>query len=54
METDDSRIDLASDDEVRRWAEAFGVTEAEIRQTVDLVGPMVKDVRQRLAQNRSY
>ena len=50
----EDRLDLSRADDVRRWAEEFGVTEQELRQVVDLVGPRLADVRQRLAQNRSY
>ena len=50
----EDRLDLSRADDVRRWAEEFGVTEQELRQAVELVGPRITDVRQRLAQNRSY
>lgn len=51
---DDTRIDLDQEQEVRYWSKKFGVTEEEIRQAVKSAGPMVKDVRARLAANRSY
>jgi len=51
---DDTRIDLDQEQEVRYWSNKFGVTEEEIRQAVKSAGPMVKDVRARLAANRSY
>jgi Protein of unknown function (DUF3606) len=48
------RINLEQAHEVRYWAEQFGVTAEELRSAVEAAGPMVKDVRQRLAANRSY
>jgi hypothetical protein len=51
---DDARINVEQDHEVRYWAEKFGVTADEIRSAVKTAGPMVKDVRQRLASHRSY
>jgi len=50
----EARIDLRRDEDVRRWADEFGVTEEEIRAAVELVGPRLEDVRERLARNRSY
>ena len=52
--TSEDKLDLRRAQDVRRLAEEFGVTEQEVRQVVDLVGPRLSDVRQRLAQNRSY
>jgi hypothetical protein len=51
---DDARIDVDQEHEVRYWAGQFGVTPDEIRSAVRVAGPMVKDVRRRLAANRSY
>jgi len=48
------RINLDQADDVRYWAEQFGVTAEELRSAVEAAGPMVKDVRRRLAANRSY
>jgi hypothetical protein len=48
------RINLDQAQEVRYWAEQFGVTAEELRSAVEAAGPMVKDVRRRLAANRSY
>ena len=50
----EDRVDLSRAEDVRRWAEEFGVTEEELRQVVNLVGPRLADVRERLARNRSY
>src|SRR3954471_5194544 len=51
---DDARINVEQEHELRYWSEKFGVTADEIRQAVKAAGPMVKDVRQKLAGNRSY
>jgi Protein of unknown function (DUF3606) len=51
---DPERINLDQAHEVRYWAEQFGVTAEELRSAVEAAGPMVKDVRRRLAGNRSY
>jgi hypothetical protein len=51
---DDTLIDVDQEQDVRYWSKEFGVTEEEIRQAVQSAGPMVKDVRARLAVNRSY
>jgi Protein of unknown function (DUF3606) len=48
------RINVDQADDVRYWAEQFGVTAEELRSAVEAAGPMVKDVRRRLAANRSY
>jgi hypothetical protein len=50
----DDRIDVEQPDEVRYWSKTFGVTEDEIRAAVKAAGPMLKDVREKLAKNRSY
>src|SRR3954468_23706988 len=51
---DDARINVEQEHELRYWSAKFGVTADEIRQAVKAAGPMVKDVRQKLACNRSY
>lgn len=51
---DAERINVASPSELRYWAEQFGVTEREIREAVKVAGSRVRDVRARLAANRSY
>ena len=51
---DDARINVEQDHEVRYWAGKFGVSAEEIRTAVKAAGPMVEDVRRRLASNRSY
>lgn len=51
---DDARIDLDHAHEVSYWSKTFGVTEEEVRQAVKSAGPVVKDVRAKLATNRSY
>jgi hypothetical protein len=51
---DDVRINIDQDDEVKYWSRKFGVSEEEIRQAVKTAGPMIKDIRQKLASNRSY
>jgi hypothetical protein len=48
------RISLDQPHEVRYWAEQFGMTAEELCSAVEAAGPMVKDVRRRLAANRSY
>jgi len=52
--TSDDNLDLSRAEDIRRFAQELGVTEKEIREAVDLVGPRLADVRRRLAQNRSY
>jgi hypothetical protein len=49
-----TRINVDQEHEVKYWSEEFGVTEEEIRQAVKTAGPMVKDIRKKLAANRSY
>jgi hypothetical protein len=51
---DDARINVEQDHELDYWSGKFGVTREEIRAAVKAVGPMVKDVGERLGRNRSY
>ena len=51
---DSEQINVNERADLRYWAAQFGVTEQEIREAVEAVGPRVPDVRQRLAANRSY
>lgn len=46
--SDDSRINVEQDHEVRYWSEKFGVSPNEIRQAVGDAGPMVTDVQRYL------
>ena len=39
-----NRINLNDQDEVAYWSKLFGVSEAELRATVDRVGPYVEDI----------
>ena len=47
---DRSRIDVASDDDIRWWAKALGVTNVAILDAVKKVGPKLDDVRRHLDQ----
>jgi hypothetical protein len=51
---DDARINVEQDHELDYWSGKFGVTRDEIRAAVKAVGPMVKDVGERLGKNPSY
>jgi hypothetical protein len=46
--SDDSRIDVNQDHELRYWSEKFGVSRDELRTAVQAAGPMVKDVQRHL------
>lgn len=50
---DRQRISLTQDYERRDWARKFGVTEDQLTQAVQKVGPMAKDVEQELQRNGS-
>ena len=52
--SDHARINVDQDQDVQYWADQFGVTASEVRSAVELVGPSVESVRQRLAAHRSY
>lgn len=47
-QADRIRINTSEDYEVRDWAKKFGVSEDEVRQAVERVGPMADDVRRDL------
>ncbi len=47
---DDSRINVHQDYELQYWSQKFGVSPEELRQAVQKVGPMVKDVRRHLGK----
>jgi hypothetical protein len=49
-DTRDERIDADNDDDIRRWAEALGVTNVAIIDAVRAAGPRVADVRRHLDQ----
>ena len=42
---DRERINVNEDYEVRYWTQQLGVSEARLREIVEQVGPMTKDVR---------
>lgn len=42
---DRERINVNEDYEVRYWTQQLGVSEARLREIVERVGPMTKDVR---------
>lgn len=42
---DRERINVNEDYEVRYWTQQLGVSEARLREIVEHVGPMTKDVR---------
>lgn len=46
--SDDSRIDVDQDHELRYWSEKFGVSRDELRKAVQAAGPVVKDVQRHL------
>lgn len=46
---DRRRIHLRKDFEIRYWTDAFGVTEAVLREAIDRVGSSVADVREALS-----
>jgi hypothetical protein len=48
---DRDRINTGEDYEVRDWAKKFGVSEDRLRQAVQKVGPMAKDVAKALGKS---
>lgn len=44
------KINIHEPYELRDWAKKFNVTEAQIRQAVQVVGPMVVDVKRHLGR----
>ena len=49
---DASRINLNENDEVRYWADKFGVTAQDLAQAIQRPGPMSKDVEAVLASKK--
>ena len=49
---DASHIDTQELDELSYWAKKFGCTPAQLREAVDAVGAMVKDVEQYLKHKK--
>jgi hypothetical protein len=49
-EPDDLRIDIEQDHEVLYWSEKFRVAPYELRNAVQLAGPIAKDVRRYLGR----
>jgi hypothetical protein len=47
---DRNRVNTSEDYEVRYWCQAFGCTEAKLKEAVRAVGPMVDDVRNYLTK----
>lgn len=47
---DDSRINVHQDYELQYWSQRLGVSPEQLRQAVQKVGPMVKDVRRHLGK----
>jgi len=45
---DDSRINISQPYEVQYWGRQLGVTQTQLRQAVQTVGPMVRDVKRYL------
>jgi len=45
---DRDRINTSEDYEVQDWAKHFGVSKEKIKDAVEKVGPMVKDVQKEL------
>lgn len=46
--TDDARINVEQEHEIRYWSEKFRVSQDQLRSAVAKVGPMVKNVRDHL------
>ncbi|UPG87646.1 DUF3606 domain-containing protein [Luteibacter aegosomatis] len=42
---DRERINVNEDYEVRYWTQQLGISESRLREVVERVGPMTKDVR---------
>ncbi len=45
---DPTKVNINQQWEIDYWCRKFGVSEGELRQAIEKVGPMVKDVRQYL------
>lgn len=50
---DRARIDVHQTHELRYWSKKFGVSEDELRQAVEQVGPIVQRVEERLGKKAS-
>lgn len=48
---DRDRINSNEEYELNEWARHFGVSKERVKQAVERVGPMVKDVEQSLRSN---
>jgi hypothetical protein len=48
------RINVHQVHELRHWTAALGVSEDELRQAVEAVGPMAEDVRQWFRDRRGH
>jgi hypothetical protein len=48
---DRERINLNEDYEVKYWTERLGISAQELKQAVQSVGPMVKDVEKKIKSN---
>jgi hypothetical protein len=46
--SDDSRINIEQDHELKYWSDKFGVSREELQSAVAKAGPMLKDVRAHL------
>ncbi|SDT90634.1 DUF3606 domain-containing protein [Pseudomonas orientalis] len=47
---DRARVNTSEAWEVKHWTKEFGVTEQQLKDAVEAVGPMVTDVRKRLGK----
>jgi len=47
---DRERINVNEEHELRRWSDRYGVSPDKLRETVQRVGPMAKDVEQALGR----
>lgn len=47
-----SQIDIQELDQLAYWAKRFGCTPAQLREAVDAVGTMIKDVEQYLKHEK--
>lgn len=50
VDQDRDRIDVSEEHECRFWTEKFGVTYQQLKKVVAEVGPLVKDVRERMTK----
>jgi hypothetical protein len=47
------RIDVSSDNELKYWIQKLDCTETELREAIERVGPLVRDVVPYLAQEKT-